>query len=146
MNMKLQEIIKMLQDETQLHIDTMKKIEQELINQKENINNKLELLENKEIVNMRIGEGNIVGKGITIKNGNNEIVLIISQDGIKFGDSGNQEKEENETDKFINFLLDLDKRITKLENNKLDSDIKNISNKVAENIINGLKRMDVNFK
>jgi len=54
-------------------------------------------------------------------------------------------EEENETDKFINFLLDLEKRITKLENNKLDNDIKNISNKVAENIFNSLKRMDKKY-
>ena len=122
MNMKLQKITKMLQDEVQLHIDTMKKIEQELVNQEENLE--------------------INKHGIIVKNNNGETVLTMNQGGIW---NRIKEKEENETDKFINFLLDLEKRITKLENNKLDNDIKNISNKVAENIFNNLKRMDKNI-
>ena len=122
MNTKLQKITKMLQDEVQLHIDTMKKIEQELVNQEE-------ILE-------------INKHGIIVKNNNGETVLTMNQGGIW---NRIKEKEENETDKFINFLLDLEKRITKLENNKLDNDIKNISNKVAENIFNSLKRMDKKY-
>jgi len=123
MNIKLQKITKMLQDEVQLHIDTMKKIEQELVNQEENL---------------EINKHDII-----VKNNNGETVLTMNQYGIW---NRIKEKEENETDKFINFLLDLEKRITKLENNKLDNDIKNISNKVAENIFNSLKRMDINIK
>ena len=122
MNTKLQKITKMLQDEVQLHIDTMKKIEQELVNQEENLE--------------------INKHGIIVKNNNGETVLTMNQGGIW---NRIKEKEENETDKFINFLLDLEKRITKLENNKLDNDIKNISNKVAENIFNSLKRMDKKY-
>jgi len=134
MNTKLQEIIKMLQDETQLHIDTMKKIEQELINQEENI--KLQEI-------WDASTNNITANSMIVKNENGEIVLTIDKDGIKL--TPKKSNEEGNADKFINFLLDLEKRITKLENNKLDNDIKNISNKVAENIFNSLKRMDVNF-
>jgi len=123
MNIKLQKITKMLQDEVQLHIDTMKKIEQELVNQEENL---------------EINKHDII-----VKNNNGETVLTMNQYGIW---NRIKEKEENETDKFINFLLNLEKRITKLENNKLDNDIKNISNKVAENIFNNLKRMDKNIR
>jgi len=138
--MKLQEIVKMLQDETELHINTMKKIEQEIINQEEIINSKLKNINNIKIDERNIIGGNIIGENITIKNSNGEIVLVINKDGIKIGENRNQEeKEENNTNKFINFLLDLDKRITKLENNSLDSEIKNISNKVADNIIKSLK-------
>ena len=138
--MKLQEIVKMLQDETELHINTMKKIEQEIINQEEIINSKLKNINNMKIDERNIIGGNIIGENITIKNSNGEIVLVINKDGIKIGENRNQEeKEENNTNKFINFLLDLDKRITKLENNSLDSEIKNISNKVADNIIKSLK-------
>ena len=134
MNTKLQEIIKMLQDETQLHIDTMKKIEQELINQEENI--KLQEI-------WDASTNNITANSMIVKNENGEIILTIDKDGIKL--TPKKSNEEGNADKFINFLLDLEKRITKLENNKLDNDIKNISNKVAENIFNSLKRMDVNF-
>jgi len=136
MNTKLQKITKMLQDETQLHIYNMKKIEQELINQEKSMKN----------VDWNIATNNIIADSITIKE-NGEIVLTINQDGIKLTPNKiNELKEENEADKFINFLLDLDKRITKLENNNLDNDMKNISNKVGENIINSLKRMDVNIR
>jgi len=62
MNTKLQKITKMLQDEVQLHIDTMKKIEQELVNQEE-------ILE-------------INKHGIIVKNNNGETVLTMNQDGI----------------------------------------------------------------
>jgi len=88
MNTKLQKITKMLQDEVQLHIDTMKKIEQELVNQEE-------ILE-------------INKHGIIVKNNNGETVLTMNQDGIW---NRIKEKEENETDKFINFLLDLKKEL-----------------------------------
>ena len=136
MNTKLQKITKMLQDETQLHIYNMKKIEQELINKEKSMKN----------VDWNIATNNIIADSITIKE-NGEIVLTINQDGIKLTPNKiNELKEENEADKFINFLLDLDKRITKLENNNLDNDMKNISNKVGENIINSLKRMDVNIR
>jgi len=136
MNTKLQKITKMLQDETQLHIYNMKKIEQELINQEKSMKN----------VDWNIATNNIIADSITIKE-NGEIVLTINQDGIKLTPNKiNELKEENEADKFINFLLDLDKRITKLENNNLDNDMKNISNKVGENIFNSLKRMDVNIR
>jgi len=135
MNTKLLKIIKMLQDEVQLHIDTMKKIEQELVNQEENI----------KYTNWDISTNNIIADSITIKE-NGEILLRIDKDGITTSSKVKELKEENETDKFINFLLDLEKRITKLENNKLDNDIKNISNKVVENIFNSLKRMDKNIK
>ena len=141
MNMKLQEIIKMLQDETQLHIDTMKKIEQELINQEESMKNV-----DWDISTNSIIADSIIGDSITIKE-NDEIVLTINQDGITTSSKVKELKEEeDETDKFINFLLDLEKRITKLENNNLDNDMKNISNKVGENIFNSLKRMDVNIR
>jgi len=135
MNTKLLKIIKMLQDEVQLHIDTMKKIEQELVNQEENI----------KYTNWDISTNNIIADSITIKE-NGEILLRIDKDGITTSSKVKELKEEDETDKFINFLLDLEKRITKLENNKLDNDIKNISNKVVENIFNSLKRMDKNIK
>jgi len=135
MNTKLLKIIKMLQDEVQLHIDTMKKIEQELVNQEENI----------KYTNWDISTNNIIADSITIKE-NGEILLRIDKDGITTSSKVKELKEEDETDKFINFLLDLEKRITKLENNKLDNDIKNISNKVAENIFNNLKRMDKNIR
>ena len=134
MNTKLLKIIKMLQDEVQLHIDTMKKIEQELVNQEENI----------KYTNWDISTNNIIADSITIKE-NGEILLRIDKDGITTSSKVKELKEEDETDKFINFLLDLEKRITKLENNKLDNDIKNISNKVAENIFNSLKRMDKKY-
>jgi len=141
MNMKLQEIIKMLQDETQLHIDTMKKIEQELINQEESMKNV-----DWDISTNSIIADSIIANSITVKE-NGEILLRIDQDGITTSSKVKELKEEeDETDKFINFLLDLEKRITKLENNNLDNDMKNISNKVGENIFNSLKRMDVNIR
>jgi len=141
MNMKLQEIIKMLQDETQLHIDTMKKIEQELINQEESMKNV-----DWDISTNSIIADSIIANSITVKE-NGEILLRIDQDGITTSSKVKELKEEeDETDKFINFLLDLEKRITKLENNNLDNDMKNISNKVGENIFNSLKRMDKNIR
>ena len=139
--MKLQKIVKMLQDEAQLHIDTMMKIEQELINQEESMKNV-----DWDISTNSIIADSIIANSITVKE-NGEILLRIDQDGITTSSKVKELKEEeDETDKFINFLLDLEKRITKLENNNLDNDMKNISNKVGENIFNNLKRMDKNIR
>ena len=141
MNTKLQKIVKMLQDEAQLHIDTMMKIEQELINQEESMKNV-----DWDISTNSIIADSIIANSITVKE-NGEILLRIDQDGITTSSKVKELKEEeDETDKFINFLLDLEKRITKLENNNLDNDMKNISNKVGENIFNNLKRMDKNIR